>query len=194
MEYIKQRIIFDVPGEITVAQIISDILKKNGVMLDTVEDLFNEKKLPKITVAINTTKDLFDKKIAEDKMSGLFQEQFQIPKESAISIIKELKEKIIPFGKKIELDSIDKLEVQKIPESGTTGENNIISNKLKTLINMGNGKDVLTLPTNELINKNNIPEKKTQRIKKIIKPGTITQNEVPAKKSTGPDAYREPIE
>ena len=171
MENINQRIVFITPGEDTTPiQITLSILENNGIK-NIIDDIENNPDNPKLIIAFNAAKDFFDKKITEDKMADLFQKELNVSKDVAINIIKELKEKIIPFGKIIS------------EPTGNKGKINV---------------DIATsnIPVNEPIESltTNIPTTETiitapKRIKKV----STVITETP-KQSSGPDSYREPIE
>ena len=163
METNNQRIIFNTPEETTPASIISEILKKNGIG-DVADDLLVENKIPKLKIVSDASKDFFDKKISEENLISLLQNQLSIPKENAVGITAGLKEKLIPFGLKV--------TVPKYVEKPTE------DNKISTPINPK------VEPTKTV--------KKTRTIKNVpIEPEKIVPKSVQPK---GPDTYREPIE
>lgn len=96
----NQKIFFDIPNEdITAQDLISDILENNGVTGIT-EDLLSSKGTPKLTLVFNAIKDFSDEKISEENILKLLQEKLNIKEGNATGIIKDAKEKILPFAKK----------------------------------------------------------------------------------------------
>ena len=69
-----QKIIFDMPGEETAPDIISDIMESNGFKGVT-EDLIFSTETPKLVTVHNAIKDFFDKKISEEKFRGVATER-----------------------------------------------------------------------------------------------------------------------
>ncbi len=178
MENTNQRIIFEVPEDTTSAKIIYDILKENNITEKTAQDLFN-----KAAVIIKATKDVFDKKITEDKMSELLQNELKISKDVAGAIIKEIKEKLLPLAKKVNIPS-DKVETN-TPSFFNADETKI---ELPPEIEKNIAeRPSVTESENSVIN---TVVKKTPRIKKIPPTVSVPPTTQPSK----PDNYREPIE
>lgn len=166
MENNQQRIIFDVQGDMTSAEIMLGILKKNGVK-DATEDLIRSPENSKLLFFSNTVKDFFDKKLSEKNMTSLFQTRLKIAEGDASGMLNDVKKMLIPFAKKINISSEE-------------GEEEIIATPPKPA-----GKVLPKKQIEEIVIKkpkaiNNITEQKQPEIKKIS--------------NTGPDNYREPIE
>ena len=96
----NQTVIFLLSEEATPAEIILDILKKNEIN-DPTDDFEDESKTPRLVIVNEATKDFFEKKITEEKMSELFQNELKISKETAMGIINDIKVRLIPYAKKI---------------------------------------------------------------------------------------------
>lgn len=184
----NQRIIFLVSEDITPVQIILDVLKKNGIS-DPTDDFKDTTKTPRLVIVNNAVKDFFDKKLSEKKMSELFENELKVTKETAVGIIKDLKEKIIPFGKKITIPTDG--EPIKVPDV----VNNVEFPNTKEIITEDSQPPQKNLEQkvggNMEVSSKNYAAPKT-RTKKIpeIKEGiksSVNQNK-------GPDNYREPIE
>lgn len=190
METNNQKIVFSLPEEgESLSEIISSILKKNNITEDTAEDLSDEKKIPKVLTFGNTAKNLFGKKITEEKVIEIFQNEFKISKEIAIGVINDIKDRLFPFGKKVEIPS-DNVKINPAPK--------IINNES---FSFPNTKEEIIEEKNNIFN----PTKSTKIAEKEIststaKPRTkkipdFKSTEVPnLKQKSGPDTYREPIE
>ncbi len=176
MEDQNQRIIFSIPSDTTAIEIIWETLEKIGIT-DPGEDLSDESKTPKLILINNTAKDLFAKKITEEKVIELFQNEFKISKENATTILNVLKEKILPFAKII---FADKLTKQITQETNFANSDKLSFPDIKEKIN------------NETVEEIKTPIISKTKIKKI--PNLEIIQEPATKKNTGPDTYREPIE
>ncbi|MGD0576839.1 MAG: hypothetical protein ABSA74_02070 [Candidatus Staskawiczbacteria bacterium] len=171
----KQKIIFNVPGEETAADIISDILEKNGVQ-NVTEDLLLSPENSKLVFLNNALKDFFDKKLSEENFLDTLQKRLQITKESAAGMLKDAKEKLFPYAEKVAIRT-------------EHTEENIITAPIKPMAN--NSKIIAEGPTASVEEK---PlEKRGKLPKNISKPPEITQKNAP-NFSKKPDTYREPIE
>ena len=192
MENTNKKIIFLIPDENTsFVQIISGILEKNGIQ-NINDDLLEKEDDSKWMTVIKTIKDLFDKKITEEKMTELLQNELKVSKESATAITKELKEKIIPFGKKINIPDDDKPYQ---PQNIDPASFKFIKNDLTDV----SGTPIIT--TAPVEKKSTVPVSPRPRIKKPIEteevkkfPPTTQQPNTSPPSNQGPDAYREPIE
>jgi hypothetical protein len=183
MENNNQRTVFVTPGEDTTPmQITLSILEDNGV--SNIEDNPDDQKL---TTVFNTTKDFFDKKITEEKMLELFQKELPISKEGALSIIKELKEKIIPYGKKIS----DSTETKEKINLNISASNIPINEPIESVQKNISENNPLVAST---IETSSTPPKKLPRIKQENIAEEIKNSIPPTTQPSGPDNYREPIE
>jgi len=178
MENNNQRIIFLVPEDTTPAKIILDILKKNGINNPT-DDIGNKSKTPKLVIMNNATKDFFEKKLTEEKLSGLLQGELKVSKENATGIISGIKERLLPFAKKITIPN-GKEQVKSAEQILNTPKQdmNIVSPIKET--SPTSDKKIVTPPLKRT--------KKETLAKK--NEGFIPQT----KQTSGPDDYREPIE
>lgn len=170
MENNKQRIIFDTPEETTPADVISEILERNGIK-DASDDLLEENKIPRLKIVSDALKDLFDKKISEETLVNLLQTKLNVSKENAMGITAGLKEKLIPFGKKIDIPKYTEKPIEEKISNGAESA----TEKLRKAVPK---KNVRTTKKTERKDEPDIPE---EIIPRIIQ-------------RTGPDSYREPIE
>lgn len=159
----KQRIIFDLPEDATPVQTIIKIMEKNNV--PDANDFTHVKIEDSKFIAIyDCSKNLFDKKITDDGASKLLQEKLKITKDISSQIIKDVKEKLIPFAKKVTI--------------GTEPQKKTITAEPVRLINE-------TIPD---LKEKITPEPVFQKKEKILPEKT---KNIRSKVS---DAYREPIE
>jgi hypothetical protein len=187
----NQRIVFSIPDEETTATtIISDILEKNG-FADPLDDIASQDKTPRIVIVNNVAKDFFDEKITEEKMADLFQTELNVSRETATSIINSLKEKLIPFGKKVDVPP-DR-ETQKMPERFRFGAR--IEPVTQVEKPMEEKETTPEIPMPQL-NTSRTPAFEQTKIPASPKPKfkKITEAKPTAKQNKGPDSYREPIE
>ncbi|MCX6720955.1 MAG: hypothetical protein NTW11_04080 [Candidatus Staskawiczbacteria bacterium] len=182
----NQRIIFVLPENIASAEIISDIFKKNGVTEDTFEEISDKKRLPKVVVVINGTKDFFDKKITEEKMSEIFLKELQVSKEGALGIINDIKIKLLPFAKKISIPA-DK-EQPNVPTMSIVNSSEKVTDDLAFIQN-----DMLVEKKESSLKENiEAPINTKTKFKKITEIKEEPNQNI--KQKRGPDSYREPIE
>lgn len=100
MESNNQRIIFDVSGDATAAQIMLGILEKNGIQNPS-DDLSEE--VPKLVVVNNMAKDLFEKKVSKEEGINLLRSKLSVSEEVASKITSDIETNLIPFAKKINI-------------------------------------------------------------------------------------------
>ena len=158
------------PGEETAPDIISDIMESNGFKGVT-EDLIFSTETPKLVTVHNAIKDFFDKKISEESFNELLKNKLKISEENAIKIIKEVKDKILPYAKKIRTEN-----TAEIP---TTSETSVQLAQEQTKMSPQPAE------INKIIKNTKLP--------KIVHKDTEIRE---AKKTArmGSDKYREPIE
>jgi len=166
MENNNKRIIFDVPEGTTPGKIISDIFQKFNI-----DDNVLNSKTSKINIVGKAAKNLFREKISEENLLKLFQDELGLTKDNALLMVKDIKDKLIPFTKEITItsDESNKAEDIKPPISFTDimEENPLV-------------------PSEQIINENiSTPPKKLPKVKKPI---------TEIQKSKGSDKYREPVE
>ncbi len=181
-----EKIIFELPENTSIGEIISDILKKSSAVAfsfyDSSYDDFSIL-LEKITVINTVAKDLFAKKITEENAVALLKKNLKVIEPISKKILENIKEKLLPFAKKFTVP--EKLVAENVPAVNT--EENLLSfMKQMPKIN---------------VEKN---EKKMQKIRKEVKTekpvaeklGKLPQKTVPPErtKPSGPDSYREPVE
>ncbi len=186
MEKSNQRLIFDLPEDVSSAKIISDILQKNGVAEDTFEDLSDKERTPKIVIISRAIENFFGKTVSEQKMAELFQDELKITKETALQIVNDLKTKLIPFARKITIPADGKIIAKVVPpkfELPTISEN--IPKEERPSQNFK--KPAIPTEENPKILTGIKPKiKKLPEIKQDLKPNITQKN--------GPYTYREPIE
>ena len=192
MENNNQRIIFLVPEDTTSAKIISDILEKNKVAKDTVEEILSGNKVSKVVTVNKAAKDFYDKKITEEGMSDLFQKELKVSKEAAAGIISGIKERLIPFAKKITIPSGE--QAVKIPESLPTPASEIKFPGVEKEIIEEPKQIEKNIITEEPEAKVAAPVKRQTRIKKPVAAEETIKSAPQIRQSSGPDKYREPIE
>jgi len=107
----NHRLIFNLPYDITTIEVISEILKNNGLE-ESSKEYFDKsikgieprKKVIKGAVVV-----LFEKKIPEEKLAEFLAKHLECPKETAKKIIADIKEKLIPYAKIIEIKSEEEI-------------------------------------------------------------------------------------
>lgn len=166
----NQRIIFDLPGDDASVKVITDILIKNGVQ-DPLSDISGP--APRFIITDRAIKDLFEEKISEGKLIEQLEKIWGVSKDFAIAIVKDIKAKIIPYAKKIEIPS-DEENKKPQPTAG--------------------GPAFLNVEDNEkLLREEKIPAK-TEAPQKTRKSFVKETRPVERPKSSGSDRYREPIQ
>lgn len=126
MNNINQKIAFTEEVDTTIA----GILTKYGFN-ETPDEAFKKLvsgKLPQKTVIIELTRDFLSNKKTQENSISFLQTQFETTKETAEKIFLEIKEKIVPFGQKIETSPKNNLEIDKIEKK------DIVAIKIKPTI------------------------------------------------------------
>ena len=111
----NQIIDFVLPGDITLAEVIDDILKKNGLKesLEEYYDESNKDKEPRVVIIRNAALVILQKKIPEEKLVELLQKHLETSQETAQKTVNDINQKLIPFAKIINLEKESKIEDQK---------------------------------------------------------------------------------
>ena len=183
MEPDTQKIVFTIPEESSVIDLIYEILEENGLKETPHESV--EKSLQKQISRSNAVRDaiwsLAEKKDSEENITLLLQKQLEIIPEKAEKIINDLKQKIIPYAKKWSTVNTTSTEM-------TNNENSRTSFVKKPSIENVE-KNEKTIEQKKEIIKNspsaNSNLAKTRRGKK--------SNTEQIQKSKGSDSYRESI-
>lgn len=101
METNNKQIIFDFPDNISIIDIINNILKNNGLQESyetwLEKDTGNEES--KTYIIKDAALVIFEKKIPEEKLVQLLQKHLETTKTIAEKVITDIKEKIIPYVK-----------------------------------------------------------------------------------------------
>ena len=182
MEKDTQRIIFILPEDITSTQIITDILNNNGIT-NLSDDIGNKNITPRIVTVNRATKDFFDKKITEEKMSELFQKELGVTKEKSTNIINNLKEKLIPFAKKITIPS----DTIQVATPGNFDGDMKFESPIGVEDAIKNSNVVMDTQKNV-----DVPISTKPKVKKVSE--IKVEPKIDTKQRKGPDTYREPIE
>lgn len=155
---------------------VSEILLKHGIKESSVDAAFKKDKKSFISVVLNLTKNIVKEKISENDFCLSLQTQLKISKSESESMLKDVKEKIIPLAEKVQIGQ--NLEERPI-------ENPITAKPIR-LINEVKRSDT-SMPI--------MREKPKKRMEEIIEKEKIyprkEQQKISPKKQ---DTYREPIE
>lgn len=176
----EKKVIFDLPEEVSIAEIILNIFKKFNIEDDT---LSPDSKL----VAINSAcKNFFAKKITENDFLELSEKKLKTTKENAVGIIDDLKKQLIFSAKEVV-----------IPAETTTQEEVELNATLSPKQSMGvqevsKEPNAIKPAVEKIINNKITPPKRISKINKLIE--EKDKSSVPSVKPKGPDSYREPIE
>ena len=111
----KKKIIFDVPGDTDTTEIIDEIMKKNGLK-ENLEEYFNKltnNEEPKLIIIRDSAMVLAQKRVPEQKLIELLKEHLEITQDIAEKIISDIKEKLIPYVKIIDVEEEKKEEIKK---------------------------------------------------------------------------------
>lgn len=185
MEKNNKRIIFNLPEDITIVDAINDILKSNGLEESDEEYLKKSQKNEDthLTIIKNAAIAIYQKKISEKKLTELLEEHLETSKETAEKIVNNIKEKLIPYVKTLNLE-----------EEKETTQEPLESPEEEKLQPGAKKVDI----TNVEENAENVPkykklsgEKENTTTKEKIK--KVAENKFVQEKR-GPDPYREPIE
>ena len=104
METDTKNIVFNLPENITSADIISQLLKSNGLE-ESDEEFFNkdaEGIEPRFVIVRDAVRTMVEKKIPDEELIGILSKHLEIKKEVAENIIKNIREKLIPFAKVVD--------------------------------------------------------------------------------------------
>lgn len=105
-----KRTIFDLPGEVDTVDALGDILKKYGLeesLDDFFEKLENDEE-PKEIVLRDAALALAQKRAPEEKIVELLQKHLRTTPEVSNKIVADLKEKIIPYFRVVDLEQLEK--------------------------------------------------------------------------------------
>lgn len=103
MQQETKRIIFDLPEDASFIETINAILANNGLAESDAEFLRKDKigQEPRFIIVRDATIALFEKKLSEKKLTELLAKHLQTSKEVAEKIMLAVKEKLLPYMKKI---------------------------------------------------------------------------------------------
>jgi len=211
-EKINQKIVFNLPEEITTIDVIDEILKSHGLEENS-KDFFNKiiaeeelGKESKVSIIKDVAVLIVQKKIPENKIVELLGKHLEIPQETAEKIIQDIKEKLVPYAKVIDLEkeSIErerrKQEAEKQREIEYKKEK--IQEELLDKIR-GNAPaqehelEELPEPAVKKVDITDV-EKNAEKIKRDRRPIISTTKKQESLKETPkenkPDPYKEPIE
>lgn len=114
----EKRIIFDLMGETTVPDIIDEVLSMNGLK-ESPKEFFNKSIKgiePRKVIIRDTALALVEKKVPEKKLVELLAKHLETSHQIAEKIILEIKEKLIPYARIIDIEKEEKREeVKSIP-------------------------------------------------------------------------------
>jgi len=170
MENNNQRIIFDTPEDIDPTEIMFDILKKNGVT-DAEADFIRSPEESKFLIFSNAVKDFFDKKLLEKGLIDMLRNKLKITEGNATEMAKEIKEKLIPFARKVAVATAPE-ENEKVEPPAVT--------------------EVVEKTSPKKIEKTIVKKSRPDRIVPVG--GQPEIKEIKRSPKLGPDNYREPIE
>ena len=197
----NKKIIFDLPEDITIINVIDEILKNNGLAESAQEflDRDDNNEEPRLIIVRDAALTMAEKKVPENKITELLQEHLKTSKETAEKIVNDINQKLIPYAKIIDLE---------ITKQATDQKENFqeeLLNKIKSIN--------ASTPKPEEVKEEKTPtpydkkpeitdvEKNAEKIKQERKP-IVTQNPVINKpieekintQNIKPDKYKEPIE
>src|SRR5260221_1352002 len=98
---LNQRLIFELPEETTIVEVIENILESNNIKEDDDEyfdKVIRDEETRNIIIR-DAAITIFEKKISDKKVVDLLAAHLGISKETAEKIVVEIKEKLIPFAK-----------------------------------------------------------------------------------------------
>jgi hypothetical protein len=192
------KITFLLPEDVTIVDVISEILKNNGLEETTSEILkkISEKQTPKLIIVRDAALSLAGKKASENDLISLLQKQLAITEIVAQKIVGGINQKLMPFAKMITFNKEDTKVVPKV-----SGEKDSFTSFVKK-------PEFLNVEENEkTINKQSVPrpvpkkefniEKKSVRktkAEKISENPTEVDSIPKITKRSGPDSYRESIQ
>jgi len=179
MENNTSTIEFEMPEDVSVVRYINEILKNNSVKKNTRDwntwMTGTEGKESQVLIIKNTAKIIVQEKLPNERIIELLQRHLEVSKETAGRIILDIKTKLIPFAKVVNLYEESLAIIQagiKKPDITNVEENAKINEATKKFSEENKSKilEEISLPTDQASNNKFSSEKK------------------------GPDSYREPIE
>lgn len=177
MDKTNKKLVFEIPGEETTADIIYSILNNNSLSETEAESV--DKSIKGIKSRFKILKEVAYK-FAEDKngvdASKALQTQLGIQEQTANKIISDINQKLIPYAKVI----ITSFENQESPPPPKADMSELL-----------NSPDKIT-PDEAPIKKTPRPRKIVSESSENVAPPTPKNNAI-EKKSSGSDSYREPI-
>jgi hypothetical protein len=175
MENSNKKIIFSIPGEDSVTDIVYSILQNNGLpetISESVEKSINN--IPsKSNILKSAVYDLANKKITEIALVQLLQTQLQTTEAVAKKIVSDVNQRLIPFAKEKDFSLEQEETLQPIKDTEKDSFSSFIK---KPEITNVEENEKIKYPEPKMSQKNPLPEKPIE------------------KKSSGSDTYREPIE
>lgn len=102
---LNQRMAFVLPEGVTVVDVIDEILTNNNIG-ESDDEYFNKSaqgKEPRLLITRDAAVVLFEKKVPENKLVELLAKHLETSKETAQKIIADIKQKLIPYAKKVPL-------------------------------------------------------------------------------------------
>lgn len=188
----NQRIIFNLPEEITLVRVIDEILKNNGLE-ESNKEFFNKSikgKEPRAIIIRDAAITIVEKRVSEKKIIELLAKHIETSQETAQKITEDIKQKLVPHAKIVPMGE------QKIPSKISTQE--IILEKIRRKMSEEKPPEKSqqgeTPPGAKKIEVKDVDknaEKLKQEREEIDKPGTVGEG-LQHKGQT--DRYREPIE
>lgn len=167
--------------------IFYDILKKYNLKesgAKIIENIKNRRPLI-AEVFMEAVLSFFRGSIKENELVILLKEKFNLSEEDSKKLFSEIKEKIIPLVKEVEI-TLEKITPENLPMPSIKRGGVDIFPNTKEIIN----ETEIEIPEKKI----NISEKKKERIKKSVTIEEDIKNPPPANQSKKPDDYREPIE
>ena len=195
----NKRIIFDLPGNITPAETMLDILKSNGLEESRKEYLGKSLKGEETCLAIirDAALALSSKRIPEKKLAELLAKHLDTSEEIAHKVVSDINQKLTPYAKEItipkegqeestEKPSAQELLIEKIKQ-GTSDD----KNTEHSIQNIEEKETIDKVKKVEIENVDKNAEKLKRQREETAKTGT-TSGELQRKNQ--PDKYRELIE
>jgi len=183
MEKNNQEIEFEMPGDVSVVVAINDILRKNGIKKNAINWLDwaegKEDKESQVVIVRDTALIMAQKRIPEEKLAEFLQKHLETSKETAEKIIQDIKLKIVPFAKIVDLEKerellppgVKKIEVANVEENAKK---------------MQKEKKFTEENKSKIIEESSLAEAEYDKEKLKINKFTTEKK--------GPDTYREPVE
>src|SRR3989344_3930877 len=109
---INKRIIFNIPGDTTLVDILEDILRNNG-LTESDEEYFNtsqQGKEPRLLIIRDAMLILIQNKVPEKKLASFLSTHLKTSPKVAEKIIEEIKEKLLPSVKEV-TNGTEKIEI-----------------------------------------------------------------------------------